>query len=131
MNVANLEPNVLLSKRARRVVDDIFEALKHSQQGLNSNRGFNMDPYIQTVAELLLLLVNYAQAEVNFVGLFKVRGHTHNLGESLLGMVERTIPIVEDTNSIPEFWLLQSTAAVSVTRLRHVTEQIPTLGSRR
>lgn len=90
-----------------------------------------MNPYIQTVAELLLLLVNYAQAEVNFVGLFEVRGHTHNLGESLLGMIERTVPVIENPNSIPEFWLLQSTAAVSVTRLWHVTEQTPTLGSRR
>lgn len=90
-----------------------------------------IDPYIQTVAEFLLLLVYYAQAEVDFVGLFKVRGHTHNLGESLLGMVERTVAVVEYSNSIPEFWLLQSTAAVSVTRLRNVIERIPTLGSRR
>lgn len=96
-----------------------------------SNKGFVIDSYIQTVAELLLLLVYYAQAEVDFVGLFKVRGHTHNLGESLLGMVERTVAVVEYTDSIPEFRLLQNTAAVSVMRLRHVIKQIPTLGSRR
>lgn len=130
MNVANLEPNVLLSKRARRVVDDILEALENDQQGFNQNKGCYR-PYIQTVAKLLLLLVYYAQAKVDFVGLFKVRSHTHNLGESLLGMVERTVAVVEYTNSIPEFRLLHNIAAVSVTRLRHVTEQIPTLGSRR
>lgn len=35
MNVANLEPNILLSKRARRVIDDILEALENDQQGFN------------------------------------------------------------------------------------------------
>jgi hypothetical protein len=41
MDMANLEPYVLLGERPRRVVDNIFEAL-------------------QAFAELLLLLVNYA-----------------------------------------------------------------------
>jgi hypothetical protein len=30
MNVTNLEPNILLSERARRVIDDVFEALERT-----------------------------------------------------------------------------------------------------
>jgi hypothetical protein len=85
--MTNLEIDVLLGEWARGIVDDVLEAF-------------------QTLAELLLLFVNDSEAEINFVGLFKVGGHAHDLGESLLGMVERAIAIVEDTDSVPEFWLL-------------------------
>jgi hypothetical protein len=87
VHMTNLEIDVLLGEWARGIVDDVLEAF-------------------QTLAELLLLFVNDSEAEINFVGLFKVGGHAHDLGESLLGMVERAIAIVEDTDSVPEFWLL-------------------------
>ena len=44
--------------------------------------------YIQTLRKLLLLLVNYAKPEINFVGLFKVRLHLHNLRECFLGVLQ-------------------------------------------
>ena len=43
---------------------------------------------LKTLAEFLLLLVDYAQAEINFVGLFELRGHAHHLRESLLGVIK-------------------------------------------
>lgn len=43
--------------------------------------------YIQTLVKLLLLLVYYAKAEVDLVCLLEGRFHTHDLGESLLGML--------------------------------------------
>ena len=57
--------------------------------------------YIQTLVELLLLLINYAKAEVNLVGLLERRFHTHDLGKGLFGMLQRPVAIVEDSNTIP------------------------------
>lgn len=92
--MANLKVDVLLGQWARRVVHNVLEAL-------------------QTLAEFLLLFVNNAEAEVNFVGLFKVGSHAHDLRESLFGMVERAIAIVENTDSIPKFGFLSEGGVVS------------------
>lgn len=89
MNMTNLEPNILYAERARRVGDYVFEAL-------------------ETQHEFLLLLVNYAEAKVDFICLFKFWFHAHDLGESLFGMLERTVSIVEDTDAIPELWFLDA-----------------------
>ena len=62
--------------------------------------------YLQALVELLLLLVDYTQSEVDFVGLFEVRGHSHNLRESFLRMIKRAIAVIEDTNPIPQFRFL-------------------------
>lgn len=75
VDVTNLEPNILLSQRTRRLVDNEFETF-------------------QTLRELLLLLVYDTEAEVDFVGLFEFGSHPHDLGESLLGVVERTVAII-------------------------------------
>ncbi len=42
--------------------------------------------YLEALAVLLLLFVDYTQAEVYLVGLFKVGLHLHDLGEGLLGV---------------------------------------------
>ena len=62
--------------------------------------------YLQALVELLLLLVDYTQSEVDFVGLFEIRGHSHNLRESFLRMIKRAIAVIEDTNPIPQFRFL-------------------------
>ena len=50
--------------------------------------------YIQTLTKLLRLLVYYSQAEVDFIGLFKIGFHAHDLRKGLLGMLKATIAIV-------------------------------------
>lgn len=62
--------------------------------------------HLQALAKLLLLLVDDAQAKVDFVGLFEIRLHAHDLGKGLLGMLEGAVAIVEDANAIPEFGFL-------------------------
>lgn len=63
--------------------------------------------YLQTLAELLVLLVYYAKPEVDLVRLFEFRVHPHDLGKRLLGVVEGPEPVVEDPNPIPKHGLLQ------------------------
>ena len=43
--------------------------------------------YVQTLVELLLLLVYYTQAEVDLVCLLEVWLHTHDLREGFLGVL--------------------------------------------
>jgi len=52
------------------------------------------------------LLVDNAQAEINFVGLLKVGLHLHNLGKCFLGVFQRSPTVIEDTNSVPKFGFL-------------------------
>lgn len=76
VDMANLEPDILFCKRAGRVGDDIFEALRSCQNWLDT---LFTNTHIQTLIELLLLLVNYAQAEVDLVCLLEVGLHAHDL----------------------------------------------------
>lgn len=62
--------------------------------------------YLQTLVVLLLLLVDNPQTKVYLVCFFEIRLHTHHLRESLFGMFQRAIAIVQDTNTIPQFGFL-------------------------
>jgi hypothetical protein len=53
-----------------------------------------------------LLLVNDAQAKVNFVRFFEVRCHSHDLRKGLLGVFEGAISVVEDANTVPQLGFL-------------------------
>lgn len=88
MNMTDLKVDVFFGQWTGRIIDDVLEAF-------------------QALVELLLLLVYYSETEVDFIGLFKVGRHAHDLRESLFGMVERSITIIQDTNSVPQFGLLQ------------------------
>ena len=101
--MTDLEPNVFLSEGLWRIGNDVTEALQESG-GVISR--FWLNTHIETCRVFLLLLVYYPEAEVNLVGFFKVWRHAHNLGECLLGMLERTIAVIEDANAIPQPWLL-------------------------
>ena len=103
--MANLEPNVLLGERSGRVIDDVFEALRKLAKSKGINGVYDA-PYLQTLAELLLLLVDYAQTEVDFVGLLKVGLHAHDLRESFFRVLERAVAVVQNTNSVPKLGLL-------------------------
>ena len=63
--------------------------------------------YVQTLVELLLLFVYYAETEVDLVCLLEVGLHTHDLRERLLGMFERPIAVVQDAYAIPELGFLR------------------------
>lgn len=54
----------------------------------------NGKTYLQTLAKLLLLLVNDTEAEIDLIGLLEFGGHAHNLRESLLGVIERPVAII-------------------------------------
>jgi hypothetical protein len=43
--------------------------------------------YLEALVVFRLLLVDYPQAEVNFVGFLKVWLHLHDLREGFLGMI--------------------------------------------
>ena len=60
------------------------------------------------MSEFLLLLVYYAEAEVNFVGLFKAGLHAHHLGEGFFRMLKRTVAVVENANAVPKLWFLDN-----------------------
>jgi hypothetical protein len=60
MHMADLKPNIFFCQRNGWNRHDVAKAL-------------------ETLLVFLLLLVNYAQAKINFVGLFKIRLHAHDL----------------------------------------------------
>jgi hypothetical protein len=88
VDVTDLEPNILFGKRTGRIGNNVLEA-------------------IQTLVELLLLLVYYAEAEVDLVCLLEVGLHSHDLRESLFGVLQRAIAIVQDANAVPQLRLLR------------------------
>ena len=66
MHVANLEPDILLGERSGRVRYNVLKALRRTTN-------------LETLLELLLLLVDYPKPEVNLVGFFEIRLHSHDL----------------------------------------------------
>lgn len=75
MHMADLEPDVLLCQRAWRVVYDVFEA-------------------VQTLGELLLLLIYYAESKVDLVRLFKSWLHRHDLRKGFFRMLQRAVAVI-------------------------------------
>ena len=71
---------------------------------------------LKTFAKLGLLLVYDTKAEINLVGLLEIRLHAHDLSEGFLGMLQRAVTVVQDTDAIPEFWFLRK--GLSAERLR-------------
>lgn len=104
MNVPDLEPNVFFRERSWWYRDNIPETLHKSAAA--SHKDSLRVSYLETLRVLLLLLVNYAETEINLICLFEVWLHAHDLGESLFCVLERAIAIVEDTNAVPEFGFL-------------------------
>lgn len=88
---------------------------KHCKQLATAQRGnlaSGCSAYLETLLVLLLLLVNYTKPEVDFVGLFEVRLHAHDLRKRFLGMLKRPVAVIEDANSIPKFWFLVNVSAM-------------------
>lgn len=102
-DVPDLEPNVGVCEWTRWVTKDAVEAF-------------------EGVFVLRLLFVNYAEAEEDFVCLVKVFVHSKDGGESFLGMIERAVTIIEDTDAVPEFgillWVREEIEGLLVGRVR-------------
>ena len=87
VDMANLEPNVSFCQRGRRVVKNVFKALER-----------------QLVLEQLL--VYDAKAKVDFICLFKMRVHFHDLSKGFLGVLKRVGALVKNTNAVPQLGVL-------------------------
>ena len=103
MHVTNLKPDVLLGQGTRGIVDDVPKAL--SVQTIVSV-GTSLDlgrwgAHLETLLIFGLLLVDDAETKVDLVGLLEVGLHAHDLGEGLLGQLERAETIVEDADAVP------------------------------
>jgi hypothetical protein len=102
MDMSNLEPNVLFSQRGRWHGNNVSETLK-------------------TLLILLLLFVDYTEPKVDFVGLFEIGLHAHDLRKSFLGMLKRPISIIQDANAIPKFWFLRVSQVIQGLLVRRVS----------
>lgn len=87
IDVPDLKPDVFFRQWSRRVGNNVFEA-------------------IQTLVELLLLFINYAKTEVDFIGLLERGLHTHHLREGFFGVFQRPVTIVKNAYSIPQLGFL-------------------------
>ena len=80
--------------------------LKHWVHVRRGHANVFANTYIQTLVELLLLLVYYAEAEVDLVCLLEVGLHAHDLGEGLLRVLKGAVAVVQDTNAVPKLRFL-------------------------
>jgi hypothetical protein len=109
--MANLEPDILFSQWRRWHGNNVSETLR-TISGLR-NVGFSLQAaYLKTLLVLLLLLVNYTEAKVDFVGLFEIRLHAHDLRKRFFGVLKRSIAIVKNSNAVPKFWFLVNLLAI-------------------
>lgn len=110
MNVSNLEQDILFAEGRRRRRHDVFEALKRGlARAVDNNDGAKNRfafAYLETLLISLLLFVDYAEAEVDFVGLLEMGLHRHNLRKGFLGMFEGAVPVVKDADAIPQLGFL-------------------------
>lgn len=102
VDMANLEPDIFFRQRPRRISDNVFEALNVSKLATSLVAG----KYLQRLVELVLLLVDNAQSEVDLIGFLKVGCHAHDLGKGLFRVVQGTISVIQDADSVPEFGFL-------------------------
>ena len=78
--------------------------------------GAGLSIYLETLVVFLLLLVDYTEAEVDFVGLLEIWLHLHDLREGLLGMIKRTISIIQDTYAVPKLGFLERVLSMRLVR---------------
>lgn len=127
MDMANLKPDILFIQRPWRIVDDIAKTLHVITSAMYLRKSVAIYAYLQALLKLLLLFIDNAKSEVDLVRLFKVRLHSHNLRECFLSMIERSVTVVQNPNSVPKLRLLR------VVRVRGSCkgQRCPTFGSRR
>ena len=107
VHMANLKPDVLLGEGMRWRVNNVLEALQRSLVSKIAGVEIIVGIYLKTLVIFLLLLVDYAQAEVDLVRLLEIRLHLHDLRKCFFGVVQRPVAVIQDADTIPKFRLLQ------------------------
>lgn len=74
---------------------------------------FLIATHLKTLVVLLLLLVYDSESEIYFIGLLEAWFHLHYLGECFLGMVKRTVAVVQYTDAVPEFRFLRDMESIA------------------
>src|ERR1700732_4042410 len=67
--------------------------------------------YSDRLLEFLLLLVYDSEAEVDFIPLAMIGVNVKNVGECLFSVIEGGISIIQQTDAIPNIWILSLTSA--------------------
>jgi hypothetical protein len=73
--------------------------------------------YVQTLVKFLLLFINYAETEVDFIRLLEVGLHAHDLRKRLFGVLEGAIAVIEDTYPVPKLGFLNIISFVGTRQL--------------
>jgi hypothetical protein len=96
VNVSDLKVDIMLGQGFRRVRENISTQFSDGK----------LPKTLQRRIVLLMLLVNNPQPKVDLIRLFKVWIHSNDRGEGFLGMLKASVPVVQDSNPIPELWIL-------------------------
>lgn len=78
VHVADLEPNIFLAQRPWRIGYDVTEALLWMVSEV-TRATCKAKTHLETLRELLLLLVYYTEPEVDLIGFLEARLHPHDL----------------------------------------------------
>jgi len=103
VNVSDLEPDIRVSEGTWRVAKNAIEAG-------------------QRVIILALLFVDDAESKENLVSFIEIFVHPQDGGESLLGVIQRTIAVIKDADAIPKlgvfFRIWEEVKGLLVSRVR-------------
>jgi hypothetical protein len=113
VHVTDLEVDVPLDEWSWRVAENVSETLYGEGGDVSERQRAHRTPprrtkcaYFEALLKLLLLLVDDAESEVDFVGLLELGVHLENRGEGLLGVIERPIAVVQDADAVPQVRVL-------------------------
>ena len=88
MHVTNLEPNVFFIQWAWRIVDDVSKTLHITQSASYHQPSALQFTHLQALLKFLLLFIDYAKSEIDFICLLKVWLHPHDLRECFFSMIQ-------------------------------------------
>lgn len=104
VHVSNLEPDIDIGQRSRRVPVYTIKALQACQIAAEDP---TLSTHLEALLVFLLLLVDYAETEKDLVGLVKVLVHAQDTRKCFLGMFKRPITVVQDADAVPKFRVLK------------------------
>lgn len=98
---SNLKPHVRLGQRVGRVRQNVLEAVKCAGQ-------------------LTLVFVYNTKTEVDFVGLVEVGVQVQHSNKRLLGILQQTVTVIQNTDSVPQLGHVRVVQVVKRTLVRSV-----------
>jgi hypothetical protein len=63
--------------------------------------------HLETLLVFLLLFVDNAEAEKDFVGLVEILIHTQDARKGFFGVLERAITVIENSDAVPQLRVLK------------------------